>query len=184
MRPDTLCGLLAEPDRLAVFAAVVLGADVPSEVAARTGLDARVVESAVRRLRRGGLVTIDGGRLAARSTAFKDAVREHGGPVEPAPDLDPDSGRAAVLRAFVRDGRLVRMPAARAKRRVVLEYIVAGFVPGVRYPEREVDAVLRAWHSDHAALRRYLVDEGLMSRGGGEYWRSGGYFDPADPPTP
>ena len=29
-------------------------------------------------------------------------------------------------------------------------------------------------HPDTAALRRYLVDEGLMSRRGGEYWRAGG----------
>ncbi|HEX8630511.1 MAG TPA: DUF2087 domain-containing protein [Catenuloplanes sp.] len=178
MRPDTLCGLLAEPDRLAVFAAVVLGADVPSEVAARTGLQARVVEAAVRRLRRGGLVGIVQGRLIARTTAFKEAVREHGTDAPPPPDLDPDRVRAAVLRAFVRDGRLVRVPATRSKRRVVLEHIVTHFLPGVRYPERDVDAVLRAWHDDHAALRRYLVDEGLMARGGGEYWRTGGYFDP------
>lgn len=178
MRPDTLCGLLAEPDRLAVFAAVVLGADVPSAVAARTGLHTREVEAAVRRLRRGGLVGIADGRLVARVSAFKDAVREYGSPAPPEQDLDPDRSRAAVLRAFLRDGRLLRIPAARSKRRIVLEHLVAVFEPGRRYPEREVDAVLRAWHDDHAALRRYLVDEGLMSRAGGEYWRSGGWFDP------
>lgn len=178
MRPDTLCGLLAEPDRLAVFAAVVLGAELPSEVAARTGLDLREVESAVRRLRRGGLVSIADGRLVARAAAFKDAVREYGNPAPPEEDLDPDRTRAAVLRAFLRDGRLLRIPASRTKRRMVLEYLVAAFEPGRRYPEREVDAVLRAWHDDHAALRRYLVDEALMSRANGEYWRTGGYFDP------
>jgi hypothetical protein len=66
---------------------------------------------------------------------------------------------------------------ARGKRRVVLEHIVASFEPGVRYPEREVDAVLRAWHPDHASLRRYLVDEDLLARDAGEYWRTGGYVD-------
>jgi hypothetical protein len=44
-----------------------------------------------------------------------------------------------------------------------------------------VSAVLRAWteggEADHAALRRYLVDHGLLSRSGGEYWRSGGWVD-------
>jgi hypothetical protein len=57
---------------------------------------------------------------------------------------------------------------------VVLEHIAALFEPGVRYPEREVDAILRAWHPDHAALRRYLVDEQLLARDAGEYWRIGG----------
>jgi len=29
-------------------------------------------------------------------------------------------------------------------------------------------------HPDHAALRRYLVDEGFLERAGGIYWRTGG----------
>jgi hypothetical protein len=65
-----------------------------------------------------------------------------------------------------------------SKRRIVLEHIAAAFEPGVRYPEREVDAILRAWHPDHAALRRYLVDEELLARDGGVYWRIGGPVDP------
>jgi hypothetical protein len=82
-----------------------------------------------------------------------------------------------VLRAFVRDGRIVQLPAARGKRRVLLEHIAAVFEPGVRYPEREVDATLRAWYDDHAALRRYLVDEDLMAREAGVYWRTGGFVE-------
>ena len=49
--------------------------------------------------------------------------------------------------------------------------------PGVRYPEREVNALLAVWHPDVAALRRYLVDEGLLTREAGVYWRSGGWVD-------
>ena len=36
--------------------------------------------------------------------------------------------------------------------------------------------MLKAFHPDVAALRRYLVEEGLLDREGGEYWRSGGTF--------
>jgi hypothetical protein len=88
---------------------------------------------------------------------------------------------AAVLRAFFSDGRLVRLPARRGRRRVVLEHVVRSFEPGRRFPEREVDAVLRAWCAggevDYVTLRRYLVDEGLLSRDHGVYWRSGGWVD-------
>ncbi|MFC0529264.1 DUF2087 domain-containing protein [Phytohabitans kaempferiae] len=177
MRPDALCGLLAEPDRLTTFAAVVLGASTPSEVATRTGQAAREVAVALRRLEQGGLVTIAGGRIVAETNVFKEAVREHAPPPAAEEDLDPDRAKAAVLRVFIRDGRIVRMPAARGKRRVILEHVAAAFEPGMRYPERAVDAVLRAWHDDHAALRRYLVDEGLMSREDGVYWRTGGYVE-------
>ncbi|MEV4758263.1 DUF2087 domain-containing protein [Micromonospora sp. NPDC049559] len=180
MTPETLVGLLAEPDRLSVFAAIVLGADTPTEAARRAGLDPRRAAAAIRRLESGGLVTADGGRLAARTEAFKTAVREHAPDPKPDADLDPDPGRAAVLRAFLADGRITQLPASRGKRRILLEHLAAAFEPGVRYPEREVDAVLRAWHDDHAALRRYLVDEALMAREDGVYWRIGGPVEYAD----
>ena len=47
----------------------------------------------------------------------------------------------------------------------------------MRYSESEVNQVLRVVHDDYAALRRYLVDEGFLSRDQGEYWRSGGTVD-------
>ncbi|WP_422771638.1 DUF2087 domain-containing protein [Plantactinospora sp. WMMC1484] len=176
--PDLLVGLLAEPDRLATFAAVVLGAGDPAEVAERTGLPARTVVAALRRLESGGLVETVNGRAVAVVGAFKAAVRSHppasgGTPVE----LDPDRATAAVLRSFLRDGRISQMPAARGKRRLLLEHVATVFEPGVRYSEREVNALLRAWHDDYAALRRYLVDEVLLTRREGVYWRSGGPVD-------
>jgi len=175
MRSDELCGLLAEPERLATFAAVLLGATTLAEVADRTGLPPRDVAVALRRLTGGGLIGAGpAGGLVAHPEAFKQAARQAAPPAPEEPPLDPDPDRAAVLRVFLRDGRLVQLPAARGKRRVVLAHIAASFEPGVRYPERAVDAVLRAWHPDHATLRRCLVDEELMAREAGSYWRIGG----------
>ena len=95
-----------------------------------------------------------------------------------AEDLLDESRRAAVLRAFLRpDGSLRSIPARRAKRLVLLDRLSQVFDVGVRYPEREVNALLRAFHPDVAALRRYLVDEGLLTREAGVYWRTGGYVD-------
>jgi hypothetical protein len=90
------------------------------------------------------------------------------------PDDIVDPAAAAVFRAFFRDGRLTQMPARRSKRLIVLDHIARVFEPGVRYQEREVNAFLRAFHTDYAMLRRYLVDEGFLSRDHGEYWRTGG----------
>lgn len=177
MRPEALCGLLAEPERLRVYAAVVLGADVPSSVADRTGLPARTVVAAIRRLQQGGLLTIVDGRLVAEIEAFKDSVREFAPPSAEAEPLDPDRQKAAVLRAFMAEGRLVQIPAARGKRLVVLEHLAACFEPGVKYPEKAVDAILRAWHPDYASLRRYLIDEGMLARENAIYWRTGGPVD-------
>jgi hypothetical protein len=90
-------------------------------------------------------------------------------------DVDPAS--AAVFRAFFSQGRLTGMPAKRAKRLIVLDHIARSFEPGARYEERQVNEILGAFHPDFAMLRRYLVDEGFLSRDHGEYWRSGGTVD-------
>jgi hypothetical protein len=172
MTPDALVGLLAEPSRMRIFAAVVLGATSPAEVGTRTGASVRAVAEALRRLTDGGLVTASPTGLEANLDAFKEAMRSR--PVTAEEPMDPDRVRDSVLRTFIVDGRLTTFPAQQSRRRIVLEHIVASFEPGIRYPEREVDAILRAWHDDHAALRRYLVDEDLLARDANIYWRIGG----------
>ena len=81
---------------------------------------------------------------------------------------------AAVLRTYLRDGRLVSMPRGGRKRQIVLDHIVQRFEPGQRYSEAEVNAALRVTWPDVAALRRYLVDAALLDRAAGMYWRIGG----------
>ncbi|HMD94903.1 MAG TPA: DUF2087 domain-containing protein [Trebonia sp.] len=79
------------------------------------------------------------------------------------------------LRPFIRDGRITAMPARRSVRLLLLDQVAQAFEPGRRYPEAVVSEVLKSLYDDHAALRRYLVDEELMSRtADGTYWRSGG----------
>lgn len=173
--------MLAEPARLRVVGALALGATTAAEVVRATGLDPRDVGAALRRLESGGLVSAEKGELRLHEELFKQAARAQA-PVRP-PDeqLSADPATAAVLRAFVREGRIVGFPVARARRLLLLEHVAAVFEPGVRYPEREVNALLRAWHDDHATLRRYLVDEQLLDRGDGQYWRSGGWVDTLTP---
>jgi hypothetical protein len=173
----TIAGLLADPTRLKVVAALALGAGTIEEVSAAAGLPLKDVALAARRLARGGLVHRDGHELALHTEQFGAAARA-AAESAPAPEpLSSDPAEDAVLSAFVRNGRLVSIPAQRAKRRVVLAHLVRIFEPGVRYPEREVNVLLGVWHADVAALRRYLVDEGLLTREAGVYWRSGGYVD-------
>ena len=173
-----LLGLLAEGDRLIVAGALVQhGPGDVLEVAARTGLDPRVAQRALTRLTGGGLVTETAGRWELHLEVLREALRASAPPAGADPGEGAEASVAAVLRAFVRDGRLVSMPAHRSKRRVVLDHVARVFEVGVRYPEREVDALLRAFYADYAALRRYLVDEAFLSREHGIYWRSGGSVD-------
>ena len=170
-------GLLADPTRLRVVAALALGAGTIEEVSAAADLPLKDVALAARRLARGGLVHRDGHLLALHTERFGAAARAAAEAAPPPERLSDDPAEDAVLSAFVRDGRLVSIPAQRSKRLVVLSHLVRVFEPGVRYPEREVNALLGVWHADVAALRRYLVDEGLVTREAGVYWRSGGPVD-------
>jgi hypothetical protein len=170
-----ILGLLAEPARLRVVAAVALGYTTTDDIARIAGLNRKEVRRALARLAAGGLVLqehgvcridVEGVRAAARRAAEADP--------EEAIDASPASAR--VLRSFFKGGRLSGIPATRSKRLVVLDYLAQSFEPGRRYRESEVNSTLAAFHSDVAALRRYLVDEGFLTRQRGIYWRVGGSF--------
>lgn len=87
-----------------------------------------------------------------------------------------DPALRKVLRSYLVGGRLPVIPRPGNKRRLLLAYLATAFEPGVKYTESAVNATVRVWHPDVAALRRYLIDEGLLARENGVYWRSGGWL--------
>jgi hypothetical protein len=90
-----------------------------------------------------------------------------------APPLRRLTDREKVERAFLRDGRLVSIPAKPSKRELLLPVILDRCFPEDReYEEKEVNMRLALLHPDVAALRRYLVDGGWMTRGAGIYRRA------------
>jgi hypothetical protein len=159
-------------------AALILQPGEVGAVAAATELETRAVVEALDRLLRAGLVEQGSdGTYVVLGEAFKQAARAAA--PERAPDEhadEPDSHQMILARSIV-EGRLVHLPAKRSKRLVVLDRLAQEFEPGIRYPERAVNRALRRFDPDVAALRRYLVDEGFLERGGGEYWRAGGRVD-------
>jgi hypothetical protein len=89
-----------------------------------------------------------------------------------------------VVRAFIRDGRLVSIPTKPSKRDLLLPVILDRCFPEDRhYEESEVNMRLALLHPDVAALRRYLVDGGLMTREAGIYRRTRP-MPPLEPPGP
>ena len=55
-----------------------------------------------------------------------------------------------------------------------MNWLSQDFEPGKRYTEAMVNLIIGQRHADTAAWRRYMVDDGFLSRESGEYWRSGG----------
>jgi hypothetical protein len=167
--PAKLIGLLADEERLRVFAAIALGARTVDEVAESAELEVTTVQSILPRLVAAGLVEQRDG-LRVPLGALRDAARDRAPRQRELPDATDDQRR--VLRNFVEGGRLVRLPARQGQRRVILEYVAGRFEPDRHYDEPEVNDLLKALHDDHVSLRRYLVDEGLLSRKAGVYRRA------------
>lgn len=77
-----------------------------------------------------------------------------------------------VLKDYTFERRLKQIPAKRKKLMAVLHYLSTKFAPGVKYTEREINAIIEAFHDDYVTLRRELVNFHFLERAGGgsEYW--------------
>ena len=148
-----LASALADPDRLRLFSRLVL-AGAEGVDPAELGSEYPAAGRQLRRLAQAGLVDIGGdGRATARLDCFTTALGS--------PAAEP---RDEVAELF-RDGRLTAMPVRPALRQALLERLAERiFDPGTGYTEPEVNIALRQYWDDFPALRRYLVQSGLLER--------------------
>lgn len=147
-----------------------------AELAERLGLPLAEVTNHLGHLQAAGFVQADGERYRLDSAVVEQVSRRVLAQSHPAtnPALDglPEED-VRILRGYVqRDGSLSLIPSQRKKLLAVLRYVRNAFQPGERYPEKQVNEMLSCYHEDTAALRRYLVDEGLVQREHSIYWRS------------
>jgi hypothetical protein len=175
--PDEILRALADPERLSIAGSLARSSSTSTALAESLGLPVARVRKHLNRLTATGVVRLGEDRRTYRLDA--ETLRWAAEQVGPPRDAGLALGAAtedeeAVLRTFFRNGRLTEIPAKESKRRIVLERIALEFEPGLRYDERTVNAIVGRFFNDHAAIRRYLVDGGLLSRERGVYWRSGG----------
>jgi DNA-binding MarR family transcriptional regulator len=107
----------------------------------------------------------DGIQHLAESTQHIARLLFAGNPLPPKSDE-----RARVVATFIKDGRLVSIPAQYKKRRYVMEELACSFEWGRLYDEKEVNAILKTFHDDVASLRREFIDQRIMMRENGRYW--------------
>lgn len=146
-----------------------------------TGLDRRVVLGVLGDLRAAGLVVEVDGAYEIDDQRLRSAAQDASDfeiPMDPVIGFGMTEDERSVLERFFSGRVLNEIPSQRAKFVVVLQRLALEFDVGRRYDEREVNEILGAFHPDWSALRRGLVDEGLLDRepaaGGSRYWRSGG----------
>lgn len=188
MDHDLLTALraLADPTRLRIAGRLAGGPASEMDLAADLTLPPGAVRRQLAKLVDAGLVSVadEGqgtrhalrleavGALGRRLAELEPDARDDSGPgVGPAGE-DVPADVARVLRAYFEADRLATIPATVSKRLVVLRYLRDRCFPEDRpYPEKEVNQRLAIFHPDVASLRRYMVDEGLLTRAAGEYRR-------------
>jgi hypothetical protein len=65
---------------------------------------------------------------------------------------------------FRPDGTLTSIPVKAAKKIAVLKVIASKLSPDTRYPEKELNAIIANFHDDTAAIRRHMIEYGIMER--------------------
>lgn len=173
--------LCLDPVRLAALGRAAEGTLTAGELSDAMRVTRRAALETIAVLRLDGLVDGDDHLVAEELRRIAATLPM----AEPASDVitagDWTGAERKVLQTFFSGNQLVEIPANRRKRLVVLERLAQEFEPGVRYDEATVSRQLERFNEDYAALRRYLVEESLLSRAGGEYWRTGGRFLDSEP---
>ncbi len=79
--------------------------------------------------------------------------------------------RQKILDSFFKFNKLKSIPVQRKKRLIVLEHMLLAFEMKKQYTEKEVNLIIADFHDDFATLRREFINEKLMARENGQYWR-------------
>ena len=119
---------------------------------------------------------------ARRLAHLKTLMAEIDAPIiDPAPEtfdnswidaLDWDEADKKILRDHFTGHVLRQIPTKEKKWVVILRWLATQFEPGIRYTEKQVNAILTPINEDYAQMRRDLIGFGFMrrERGGGDYW--------------
>lgn len=168
---------MADVDRLRIIGILAKGPASQSAIAGHLSMPLRDVVNHLAFLERIGIVTLinnlyelQAGELENLARAqLRDTKPEY----VPAPGLDKKS-RQVLASCLEADGTINHLPPQPGKLKIILEYLIQAFTPGVNYTEKEVNTIIRRFHVDVSGLRRDLVDAGLLDRerDGSRYWRT------------
>jgi hypothetical protein len=166
---------MASAERLRIVGVLVRGRATQAEIAEQLHLPVRDVFNHLAFLAHVGVVSESDGFYDLNEKAIEAFARgqfEGSRPTFESAE-GPEDARKVLKNFLNADGSLKQIPPQGNKLLIVLNFIVDAFAFDTNYTEKEVNTLLRRFHVDTAALRRYLVDAGLMAResDGTCYWR-------------
>ena len=172
----TFVKAMASAERLRVIGALVRGRATQAEIAEQLHVPVRDVFQHLSFLVHVGVVREEAGVYDLDEKAIETLARgqfEGKRPAYEAKDAKQEDVRKVLKNFLNADGTLKQIPPMGNKLLIILNFSVDAFAFDTNYTEKEVNTILRRFHVDTAALRRYLVDHKLMAREGDgtRYWR-------------
>ena len=167
---------MASVDRLRIVGLLSQGAKRAAEIAETLGMHPSDMMRHLEQLTASGVVSEADGVYDLNEKAIESLARGQFEGKRPSyvPKEDQEEDARKVLKNYLNaDGTIKQIPQMGNKLLIILNFIVYAFSFDANYTEKEVNTILRRFHLDTAALRRYLVDYGLMAResDGTRYWR-------------
>lgn len=167
---------LSHTERLKIAGLLSMEALSLEQIAERLGIRPADVYNHLSNLVHFGLVRTDGKLYSLDKEALEALSRRVLARSHSKPTLEEFEGEAfdrKLLGDFLTpEGRLKALPAQNKKLLVVLRYVLENFKSSERYSEKQVNEILRRFYDDTASLRRYLVDNQMLRREQGIYWRT------------
>lgn len=167
---------LASADRLRIIGVLVRGKFSQNDIAEQLHLPLRDVFNHLAFLVEVGIVHEESGEYSLDEKAVETFARGQFEGKRPSFETKaekPEDARKVLKNYLNADGTLKQIPPMGNKLLIILNFIVDAFAFDTNYAEKEVNTILRRFHLDTAALRRYLVDHKFMDREGDgtRYWR-------------
>lgn len=168
---------LADTSRLQVLNAVLQKPQYVEELAHRINLAVSTVSFHLKKLENAGLVYKKKEQYYivyhANSEIFNLSLREivsFENIEKFVQDERIEKYRQKVLKAFMKNKRLIKLPVQHKKKMIILDEFVKKFKTGKKYSENEIDGIINETYDDHCTIRRLLIEEGIMQRENQIYW--------------
>jgi len=132
---------MADVERLRIIGVLTRGPQTLSVIAGELGIHPSQANRHIEQLIASGVLREADARYSLNEKALESVARGQFGASRavyiPAPELDGRSRKVLAAHLNV-DGTIHQIPTQAAKLKVILDYLVAAFTPGVNYTEKEV----------------------------------------------
>ncbi len=162
---------LGDTSRLRVFKALTEKSQYVEELSHRLNLAASTVSFHLKKLESAGLVYKTKEQYYITYHAKDDITNkslkelvDFENPERYIQEQRVEKYRQKVLKVFFKKNRLLKLPVQRKKKLIVLNEFVRKFKPGIEYPEKEVNEIIKKSYDDYCTIRRLMIDEKIMKR--------------------